>query len=83
MASAPRGLAAYKKKDGVLAMAKDGKTITWTPASGDAAGMVTIAVAHITSAFSLFFSFLATFMDFMVWCLQVEIYTSGYIQNES
>ncbi|KAJ9229912.1 hypothetical protein DTO271D3_1175 [Paecilomyces variotii] len=49
MASAPRGLAAYKKKDGVLAMAKDGKTITWTPASGDAAGMVTIAVAHITN----------------------------------
>ncbi|OAX79613.1 hypothetical protein ACJ72_06065 [Emergomyces africanus] len=40
---------AYKKKDGSLMMAKDGKSITWTP-KGDSSGLspVTIQVADIT-----------------------------------
>ena len=27
----PRGSAAYKKKDGTLALSKDGQSVSWTP----------------------------------------------------
>lgn len=44
------GSAAYKKKDGTLELAKDQKTITWTPKAGPT-GSFTIQVASITSMF--------------------------------
>ena len=27
----PRGSAAYKKKDGILSVSKDGQSVSWTP----------------------------------------------------
>lgn len=46
---------AYKKKDGSLMMASDGKSITWAP-KGSGSGLlpVTIKVADITRMSSLF-----------------------------
>ncbi|ODH47616.1 hypothetical protein GX48_06294 [Paracoccidioides brasiliensis] len=47
--AAPVQVVTYKKKDGSLAMATDGKSITWTPeVAGSGASPVTIQVADIT-----------------------------------
>jgi len=48
MAPPASGPAAYKKKDGYLAMSEDQKSISWTPAAGSS-GVLTIQVASITS----------------------------------
>lgn len=46
----PRGAAAYKKKDGVLALSKDLQTVAWTPtAPPGSKPTVTLAVKAITS----------------------------------
>jgi transcription initiation factor TFIIH subunit 1 len=46
----PTGAAAYKKKDGILTVTTDRKTVIWTPNSA-AAGLPTLSlsVSNITS----------------------------------
>ncbi len=45
----PQGKAAYKKKDGILALSGDQKSVTWTPLPGNGPPVVSVAVANITS----------------------------------
>lgn len=45
----PPGKAAYKKKDGILTLSGDQKTVTWTPLPGNGPPVVSVAVANITS----------------------------------
>ncbi|EAW10603.1 TFIIH subunit TFB1 family protein [Aspergillus clavatus NRRL 1] len=45
----PSGSAAYKKKDGTLTMSQDRQSVSWIPAAGGAAGMITLSVAQITN----------------------------------
>ncbi|PGH11656.1 hypothetical protein AJ80_07023 [Polytolypa hystricis UAMH7299] len=50
--SPPSAAAAYKKRDGSLAMARDGRTVVWTPATaggGGGGGAVMIQAANITN----------------------------------
>lgn len=50
----PSGAAAYKKKDGVLAMSEDRGSVSWVPAAGGGKnGTVTISVGNITSMYLL------------------------------
>lgn len=46
----PRGSAAYKKKDGTLAISKDGQSVSWTPvAPPRSEPTLTLPVSLITS----------------------------------
>jgi transcription initiation factor TFIIH subunit 1 len=45
----PQGKAAYKKKDGILTLSGDQKTVTWTPLPGNGPPVVAITIANITS----------------------------------
>lgn len=46
----PRGSAAYKKKDGTLALSKDGRSVSWTPvAPPRSEPALTLPVSTITS----------------------------------
>ena len=46
----PRGSAAYKKKDGTLALSKDSHAVSWTPvAPPGSKPALTLAVSTITS----------------------------------
>lgn len=46
----PRGSAAYKKKDGTLALSKDSQSVSWTPvAPPGSKPALTLAVSTITS----------------------------------
>ena len=49
----PRGSAAYKKKDGTLALSKDSQSVSWTPVAppGSKPGL-TLPVSIITSRFT-------------------------------
>lgn len=49
MAAVPQAKAAYKKKDGILTLAGDQRTVTWTPLPGNGPPVVSVAVANITS----------------------------------
>lgn len=48
MAVPVKGLAAYKKKDGTLAISKDQQSVQWTSLTSTVPGVV-IAVANISS----------------------------------
>ena len=51
----PRGSAAYKKKDGTLAVSKGGQSVSWTPvAPPRSEAALTLPVSSITSEFTLF-----------------------------
>ena len=51
----PRGSAAYKKKDGTLAVSKGGQSVSWTPvAPPRSEPALTLPVSSITSEFTLF-----------------------------
>ena len=51
----PRGSAAYKKKDGTLAVSKDGQSVSWTPvAPPRAEPALALPVSRITSTSKLF-----------------------------
>jgi len=45
----PRGRALYKKKEGILTLSTDQKSVTWTPAPGQGPPVVSLAVINITS----------------------------------
>ena len=46
----PRGSAAYKKKDGTLALSKDSQSVSWTPvAPPGSKPALTLPVSTITS----------------------------------
>lgn len=46
----PRGSAAYKKKDGILIVSKDGQSVSWIPAAPpDSKPVLTLSVSSITS----------------------------------
>ena len=46
----PRGSAAYKKKDGTLAVSKDGQSVSWTPVAPPRSDpALTLVVSNITS----------------------------------
>lgn len=46
----PRGSAAYKKKDGTLALSKDIQSVSWTPmAPPGSKAALTLSVSSITS----------------------------------
>lgn len=45
----PQGRAAYKKKDGILTLSSDQKTVIWTQLPGNGPPGVSVAVANITS----------------------------------
>ena len=46
----PRGSAAYKKKDGTLALSKDGQSVSWTPvAPSGSKPALTLPLPIITS----------------------------------
>lgn len=47
----PSGSAAYKKKDGTLAMAQDRQSVSWIPSAGGASGVITLPVVQITSMY--------------------------------
>lgn len=48
--SPPRGSAAYKKKDGILALSKDSQSMSWTPmAPTGSKPALTLPVSSITS----------------------------------
>lgn len=54
----PRGSAAYKKKDGTLALSKDGQTVAWTPvAPSGSQPAVVLHVSKITSEYLFNLSF--------------------------
>jgi transcription initiation factor TFIIH subunit 1 len=54
MAPSIKGLAAYKKKDGMLSISKDQRSIVWLPLGArDADKSVSIAVVNITSRSNL------------------------------
>ena len=56
----PRGSAAYKKKDGTLAVSKDGQSVSWTPvAPPRSQPVLALAVSNITSE-SILFQLFAT-----------------------
>ena len=51
----PRGSAAYKKKDGTLAVSKDGHSVSWTPvAPPRSQPVLALPVSNITSGSKLF-----------------------------
>lgn len=51
----PRGSAAYKKRDGTLAVSKDGRCVLWTPvAPPRSEPNLTLSVSSITSEPKLF-----------------------------
>lgn len=43
----PRGLAAYKKKEGIITLTEDRKSLIWTPGTGAGPPVVSLAVASI------------------------------------
>lgn len=45
----PKGRAAFKKKDGILAITDDQAAITWTPLPGTGQPTVSLSIANITS----------------------------------
>ena len=45
----PHGQAAYKKKDGILTLTGDQKSVTWTPLPGNGPPAVVVSVSNITS----------------------------------
>ena len=45
----PRGSAAYKKKDGTLALSRDSHSVSWTPAAPGSKPALTLPVTSITS----------------------------------
>ncbi|MBE3045233.1 hypothetical protein IMZ48_22310 [Candidatus Bathyarchaeota archaeon] len=45
----PSGRAAFKKKDGVLALSPDQRSILWTPAPGNGPPTITLPVENISS----------------------------------
>lgn len=51
--SPPSGAASYKKKDGTIAISADEQSVSWNPTAAGAAKTLTIAVANITSTYSL------------------------------
>jgi len=54
--SPPKGSASYKKKDGVLSLAADMQSVSWTPAAPPgAAPSLTVEVAAIKSELPSFF----------------------------
>ena len=51
----PRGSAAYKKKDGTLAVSKDGQSVSWTPvAPPRSQPVLALPVSSITSESEFF-----------------------------
>ena len=51
----PRGSATYKKKDGTLAVSKDGQSLSWTPvAPPRSQPALALPVSSITSESELF-----------------------------
>ena len=51
----PRGSAAYKKRDGTLAVSKDGQSVSWTPVAPPRSDpALTMPVSSITSESKLF-----------------------------
>jgi len=60
----PRGSAAYKKKDGTLALSKDGQSVFWTPiAPPGSKPTLTLPVSTIVSEFGLWVSSGLQFSD--------------------
>lgn len=54
----PRGSAAYKKKDGILVVSKDGQSVSWIPAAPpDSKPVLTLPVSSITSKSIYCFTF--------------------------
>jgi hypothetical protein len=49
MGSMPKGTAAYKKKDGILTVTGDHKSIIWTPSPGTGPPVVSLSIANIMS----------------------------------
>lgn len=45
----PQGKAAYKKKDGIIALSDDQKLVTWTPLPGTGPPVVSLTISNITS----------------------------------
>ena len=45
----PRGLASYKKKEGIITLTDDKTSLIWSPGSGDGPPVVSLAVANITN----------------------------------
>jgi len=49
----PRGQTVYKKKEGIVAISDDQRTVTWTPNPGNGPPVVSLALANITSKLTL------------------------------
>lgn len=49
LGSTPSAPVAYKKKDGVLSMAADHGSVTWTPRAAGGEGAFTLFVKDVTS----------------------------------
>ncbi|KAK6826015.1 transcription initiation factor TFIIH subunit 1 [Apiospora arundinis] len=45
----PRGTAAYKKKDGILTVTDDQKSIIWTPQANPGSPGITLAISNVTN----------------------------------
>lgn len=45
----PKGHAAFKKKDGILSLSADQRTIFWAPTPGDGPPTITLPVENISS----------------------------------
>ena len=63
----PRGSAAYKKKDGTLALSKDGQSVSWTPvAPPGSKPALTLPLPIITSE--------SAYMAWLMYCGILQIY---------
>lgn len=49
MAAVAQGKAAYKKKDGLITLSDDQKSVTWTALPGTGPPVVSLTVLNITS----------------------------------
>ncbi|TPX13228.1 uncharacterized protein E0L32_006428 [Thyridium curvatum] len=47
--SVPQGKAAYKKKDGIITLSEDQRTVIWTPLPGTGPPVISLNVANITN----------------------------------
>ena len=45
----PQGKAAYKKKDGIITLSDDQKSVTWTPLPGTGPPVVSLSILNVTS----------------------------------
>jgi transcription initiation factor TFIIH subunit 1 len=47
--SVPKGSAAYKKKDGILTITADHKSVVWSPLPGTGPPVVSLTITNISS----------------------------------